>query len=412
MDKETANLRKQVLEQLDMSVEITDEALMDLIADVVAIASRKTGASIRERLRLEKEIFNSLRRLDVIQELVEDPEVTEIMVNGPCNIFYEKNGKLYRFEKDFGTEEHLQDLLQQIVARHNRVINMSMPLVDTRLMDGSRVNIVLPPIAIDGSVLTIRRFPAEPYTLEMLVGMGTLSQEVAQLLTYLVRAKYSIVISGGTGSGKTTLLNALAQRIPPSERIITIEDSAELQIRGIPNLVRLETRNANLEGVTEIGVRTLIKTALRMRPDRIIVGECRGGEAFDLLQCLNTGHEGSLSSAHANSCAELISRLEMMVLMSGMELPLSAIRGQIASGVDLVVQTARLRDRTRRVIEIAEVCGVKDDKVKLVPLYQFVEEGECDGIIQGSLHKTADLQSTQKLVAAGLCDSNGNFDWN
>jgi pilus assembly protein CpaF len=305
------------------------------------------------------------------------------------------------WEGAFSSEERLQDILQQIVARHNRVINLSSPIVDTRLEDGSRVNMVLMPIAIDGSVLTIRKFPENPYTMDQMINMGAISREAADLLKALVQARYSMVISGGTGSGKTTFLNALSQYIPSDERVITIEDSAELQIQGVPNLVRLETRNANVEGVIPISIRDLIRTALRMRPDRIIVGECRGAEAFDMLQAMNTGHDGSLSTAHANSCTDLLGRLEMMVLM-GMELPLSAIRRQIASGVDIIVQLGRLRDKSRRVLEITEVCGMEQGEIVLNPLYRFAEHGEENGKICGLLEKQGPLKNQIKLSMAGI----------
>jgi pilus assembly protein CpaF len=323
------------------------------------------------------------------------------MVNGPQNIFYEKAGRIHRWDGQFQSEERLVDILQQIVAKHNRVINLSAPIVDSRLEDGSRVNIVLSPISIDGSALTIRKFPEHPLTMQQLIGMGALSVEAAELLQKLVKARYSIIVSGGTGSGKTTFLNALSQYIPNDERIITIEDSAELQIQGVSNLVRLETRNSNTEGVAAITIRDLIRSALRMRPDRIIVGECRGAEAFDMLQAFNTGHDGSLSTAHANSSRDILSRLEMMVLM-GMELPLSAIRKQIASGVDIIVHLGRLRDKSRRVLEIAEVDKMVDGEIVLNPLYEFEEKSVTDGKIQGCLVPRNALCHTGKLQAAGI----------
>jgi pilus assembly protein CpaF len=400
LDEQAVEIRRRVLEQLDLSRESSDEELMELIAEEIAREARTSVISIRERIGLEQQIFNSLRKLDAIQDLVDDPTVTEIMVNGPKHIFYERAGKVYAWEGAFSSEERLQDILQQIVARHNRVINLSSPIVDTRLADGSRVNMVLTPIAIDGSVLTIRKFPENPYTMDQMIEMGAISAEAAELLKALVQSRYSILISGGTGSGKTTFLNALSQYIPADERVITIEDSAELQIRGVPNLVRLETRNANVEGVMPISIRDLIRTALRMRPDRIIVGECRGAEAFDMLQAMNTGHDGSLGTAHANSCSDLLSRLEMMVLM-GMELPLSAIRRQIASGVDIIVHLGRLRDKSRRVLEITELCGMEQGEIRLNPLYRFVERGEENGKIRGQLEKEGMLKNRSKLSMAG-----------
>ncbi len=401
MDDKAAFIRKRVLERLDLSREATDEEIIELIAEETAKESQSAAISIKERIDLEQQIFNSLRRLDAIEELVQDPTVTEIMVNGPKCIFYEKNGRVYRWEGSFSSEERLQDILQQIVARHNRVVNLSSPIVDTRLQDGSRVNIVLAPISIDGSALTIRKFPEKPFTMQQLVSMESISREAADFLQVLVQSRYSMIVSGGTGSGKTTFLNALSQYIPEDERIITIEDSAELQIQGVPNLVRMETRNANVDGVMPITIRDLIKTALRMRPDRIIVGECRGAEAFDMLQAMNTGHDGSLSTGHANSCIDILSRLEMMVLM-GMNLPLPAIRRQIASGIDIIVHLGRLRDRSRRVLEIAEVCGIEQGEIVLNPIYKFREFGEENGKVCGMLERTGKLEERGKLALAGV----------
>ena len=403
MDNIVHTVRENVLKRMDLSRDTSDEEIEDMIAQELAQESRKTSISIHERVRIEQQVFNSLRKLDAIQELVDDPEVTEIMVNGPNCIFYEKGGRIFPWEGAFSSEERLLDILQQIVARHNRVINLASPIVDTRLEDGSRVNIVLSPVSVDGSALTIRKFPDTPLTMEGLIKTGSITQEAAQLLQLLVRARYSIFISGGTGAGKTTFLNALSQYIPKEERIITIEDSAELQIQGIKNLVRLETRNANMEGVRPITIRELIRTALRMRPDRIIVGECRGEEAFDMLQAMNTGHDGSLSTGHANSCWDILSRLEMMVLM-GMELPLSAIRQQITSGIDIIVQLGRLRDRSRRVLEITEVVGIKEGQTVLNTLYRFEESGFADGRVVGELKKTGTLCHRDKLATAGLLE--------
>jgi pilus assembly protein CpaF len=394
-------IRENVLKKIDLTRDIGDEELEGMIAEEIACYVKDKMISIRERVRLEQQVFNSLRKLDAIQELVEDPAVTEIMVNGPQNIFFEKQGRIHRWEGQFQSEERLMDILQQIVAKHNRVINLSSPIVDSRLEDGSRVNIVLSPISIDGSALTIRKFPEHPLTMQQLIQMGALIEEAAELLKKLVRAKYSIIVSGGTGSGKTTFLNALSQYIPNDERIITIEDSAELQIQEIPNLVRLETRNSNTEGVAAITIRDLIRSALRMRPDRIIVGECRGAEAFDMLQALNTGHDGSLSTVHANSGQDLLSRLEMMVLM-GMDLPLGAIRKQIASGVDIIVHLGRLRDKSRRVLEISEVDRMENGEILLNPLYIFKENGVKEGIVSGHMVWQNELCHAEKLRAAGL----------
>jgi len=399
-EKNVLLIREKVLARLDLSREIDDEELETIITEERMAFARDGMLSIRDRVRLEQQVFNSLRKLDAIQELVDDPEVSEIMVNGPKQIFYEKRGRIHRWAGQFTSEERLVDILQQIVARHNRVINLSAPIVDSRLADGSRVNMVLAPISIDGSALTIRKFPKNPLTMQQLIAMGAISKDAAELLQVLVRARYSMIISGGTGSGKTTFLNALSQYIPSDERIITIEDSAELQIQGVDNLVRLETRNSNTEGVAPITIHDLIRTALRMRPDRIIVGECRGAEAFDMLQAFNTGHDGSLSTGHANSSRDILSRLEMMVLM-GMELPLGAIRRQIVSGVDIIIHLGRLRDKSRRVLEIAEVTGLEDGEILLNPLYVFEETGMADGKILGGLQKKNPLSDTRKLLAAG-----------
>lgn len=400
LEKNVLLIREKVLARLDLSRETSDEELEAIITEERMAFARDGMFSIRDRVRLEQQVFNSLRKLDAIQELVDDPEVSEIMVNGPKKIFYEKKGRIYRWDGQFTSEERLVDILQQIVARHNRVINLSAPIVDSRLADGSRVNMVLAPISIDGSALTIRKFPEHPLTMQQLIAMGAICEEAADLLQTLVKARYSMIISGGTGSGKTTFLNALSQYIPSDERIITIEDSAELQIQGVDNLVRLETRNSNTEGVAAITIHDLIRTALRMRPDRIIVGECRGAEAFDMLQAFNTGHDGSLSTGHANSSRDILSRLEMMVLM-GMDLPLNAIRRQIVSGVDIIIHLGRLRDKSRRVLEIAEVDGLKDGEIQLNPLYRFEEAGVSEGKIIGNLQKKNALRGTQKLLAAG-----------
>ena len=346
-------------------------------------------------------IFFSIRKLDMLQELIDDSSVTEIMINGTDSVFVEKDGKLSQWEETFESREKLEDVIQQIVAGCNRVVNEATPIVDARLENGSRVNVVLPPVALNGPILTIRRFPDKPIGMEDLISYGSISQEVADFLQKLVEAKYNILISGGTGSGKTTFLNALSQYIPKSERIISIEDSAELQIQGIKNLVRLETRNANVEDCKEITIRDLIKSSLRMRPDRIIVGEVRGGEAIDMLQCLNTGHDGSLSTAHANSGKDLLARLETMVLM-GIELPIVAIQRQIAAGIDIIVHLGRLRDRTRKVLEILEVVGYEQGEIQTKSLYEFEEAEEKGGIILGRLEKREALGHLEKWKAAGI----------
>lgn len=396
-------IKERVLLRLDLSRDVSDEEVRTLIEEEVREYAAVHYLSLQERVREEQEIFHALRKLDVLQELLEDTEITEIMVNGPEHIFYEKRGELVEWEKKFATRERLEDVIQQIVGTNNRMVNEAAPIVDTRLRDGSRVNIVLSPIAIDGAAVSIRKFPERPFQMEDLIEKGSLTEEAAIFLKHMVEAKYNIFVSGGTGSGKTTFLNVLSAYIPKTERILTIEDSAELQIQGNANLVRLETRNANLEGVEPITIRDLIKTALRMRPDRIVVGECRGAEALDVLQAMNTGHDGSLSTGHANSCKDMISRLETMVLM-GMDLPLPAIRSQIASGIDLLVHLGRLRDRSRKVLMIAEVLGMEDGEVQLHPLFEFVEDtshSDKERVV-GQLRHTGELVHCQKCDMAGI----------
>ena len=384
LDEISERIRQQVLTDIDASRDMEDEEIWDIISKIASDEVKKEKISMKERIELEKKIFDSLKRLDVLQDLIDDTDVTEIMVNGPDKIFYEKNGAIQQYNGRFASEQKMQDIIQQIVGRHNRVVNQASPIVDTRLADGSRVNVVLSPISLGGSAISIRKFPKDPFDMERLISIGSLSKEVARVLETLVKARYSIFISGGTGSGKTTFLNALSQYIPEDERIITIEDSAELQLLGAQNIVRLETRNANVEGVVPITIRDLIRTALRMRPDRIIVGECRGAEALDMLSAMNTGHDGSLSTGHANSCRDMISRVETMVLM-GQELPLAAIRSQIASGINIIVQLGRLRDKSRRVLEIAELDGIVDGEIRLNTLYKFEELGEENGKVSGKL---------------------------
>lgn len=401
MSKEQGDeIRKNVLERMDVSRDLADEELCDLIQEEMKESRRGRVISLMQREKLTERVFNSLRKLDVLQELLEDEEITEIMVNGPEKIFYEKQGGLYQWDKQFSSVDKLEDIIQQIAGNSNRMVNESSPIVDTRLSDGSRVNIVLHPIALDGSMICIRKFPKEPLGMRQLLAYHSISEEAADFLKKLVRAGYNIFVSGGTGSGKTTFLNALSEFIPEEERIITIEDSAELKITGIPNLVRLETRNANAQGTNAVPMRDLIKTALRMRPDRIIVGECRGAEALDMLQAMNTGHDGSLSTGHANSARDMLSRLETMVLM-GMELPLAAIRGQIASGIDIFVHLGRMRDRSRKVLEIAEVDGIKDGEIVLHPLFLFRETGHDNSRVEGVWEKAGELKHKDKLYFAG-----------
>lgn len=377
---EIEQLHERILEELDMTREVEDEELTGIIHRVLRETGEREYISLGERTELGKELFNAFRKLDLLQEFLEDEDITEIMINGTHNIFYEKDGKLYQSEKRFLSREKLEDVIQQIVAGSNRMVNEASPIADARLSDGSRVNVILAPVALNGPIVTIRKFPKESITMKQLIEWNSISREVAAFLAMLVISGYNIFISGGTGSGKTTFLNALSQYIPGDERIITIEDNAELKIMGIPNLVSLEARNANSEGTGEITIRDLIKSALRMRPTRIIVGEVRSAEAIDMLQALNTGHDGSLSTGHANGPKDMLSRLETMVLM-GMDIPLPAIRRQIASGIDLIVHLGRLRDKSRRILEVTEVTGYEDGEILLQPIYIFEETGEKNGKI-------------------------------
>jgi pilus assembly protein CpaF len=397
-----AALRRQVQEKMDYGRDYTDDEVMETIDDILINHPDICFCTVEIRKRLKKEIFDSLRRLDILQKYVDDTAVTEIMINGPDSIFIEKNGRLEELDTGFDSPEKLQDVIQQIVAGCNRVVNEASPIVDARLANGSRVNIVMQPIALNGPIITIRRFPDRPITIEMLIKMKSITEQAADFLKKLVCAKYNIFISGGTGSGKTTFLNVLSDFIPYDERVITIEDSAELKIQGINNLVRLETRNSNVEGCNEISIRDLIRSSLRMRPDRIIVGEVRGAEALDMLQAMNTGHDGSLSTGHANSAIDMLSRLENMVLM-GMDMPLTAIRQQIASGIDIIVHLGRLRDKSRKVLEITEIAGYEDGAIRLNTLYRFEEEGEDEyEKIVGTLKEQNTLIHKDKLKAAGL----------
>lgn len=401
-DEIRRELKKRLTDSIDYSKEISDEEMQELIDEIIIRDGRQMSLSLTEKENLRKELFHAVRKLDVLQELIDDTEVTEIMINGPEHIFIEKSGKLSKFELKFESKEKLDDVIQQIVAACNRVVNEASPIVDARLENGARVNVVLAPVALNGPIVTIRRFPDEPITMKKLIAFGSLPEEVCGWLKKLVRARYNIFISGGTGSGKTTFLNALSNYIPKEERIITIEDSAELQILNIPNIVRMETRNANVEGCKEISIRDLIKASLRMRPDRIVVGEVRGGEAFDMMQCLNTGHDGSMSTGHANSSKDMLSRLENMILM-GMDLPLNAIRQQIASGIDIIIHLGRLRDKSRKVLEIVEVLGFENDDIKLKTLYKFEETGEDEnGRILGVLQQKGELEYVDKLKTAGI----------
>lgn len=403
---EYANLRQElknrVQERMDYVRDYSDEEVDELIDETMLEWEELSLHPVDTRIRLKRELFNTLRRLDILQNFVDDSSVTEIMINGTNPIFVEQGGSLRQLDVRFDSVEKLQDMIQKIVAGCNRVVNEATPIADARLSNGSRVNIVMKPIALNGPIVTIRRFPDQPITMNRLVQIGSLSEEAAHFLQKLVQAGYNLFISGGTGSGKTTFLNALSGYIPREERVITIEDSAELQLQGIPNLVQLETRGGNAEGCREISIRDLIRASLRMRPDRIIVGEVRGGEAFDMMQCLNTGHDGSMSTGHANSAQDMLSRLENMVLM-GMDLPLAAIRQQIASGLDVIVHLGRLRDKSRKVLEIVEVLGYQGERIGLNPLYCFEEQGEDrQGHVLGRLQRKGALMCEQKLKAAGL----------
>lgn len=406
---EPEELHRRVLQEIDLTEEITDEDLVEIIYRVLDTYSEEEYVSLKEKTELGKELFNAFRKLDILQEFLEDETITEVMINGTQNIFFERDGKIIQSDKRFGSRKKLEDVIQQMVAETNRMVNESVPIVDTRLSDGSRVNVVLYPTALNGPIVTIRKFAKEVITLERLRMWGAVNQEIISFLKILVSSKYNIFISGGTGSGKTTFLNALSQYIPKDERVITIEDSAELKLQGIPNLVSLEARNANMEGEGEISIRALIRTALRMRPDRIIVGEVRGKEAIDMLQAMNTGHDGSLSTGHANSPGDMISRLETMILM-GMELPLSAIQRQIASGIDILVHLGRLRDKSRKVLSVEEITGCENGSVIRNVLYRFQETGVKNKKVIGKWVKENEMKNREKLLAAGyyperICDS-------
>ena len=402
MEEIRGKLKDRIMGQLPMDKEVDDDQVRELIDSALVAEGRSLGLTFEEKRELSRDLFYTIRRMDILQEILENKAISEVMINGYTAIFVERAGRLVRWEKSFSSDEKLEDVIQQIVAGCNRTVNEASPIVDARLENGSRVNVVLAPVALNGPIVTIRRFPEKPMQMEDLKRFGAITQEVIDFLKQLVVAGYNIFISGGTGSGKTTFLNALSNFIPKDERIITIEDSAELQIQGVPNLVRLETRNANVEGCKEITMRDLIKSSLRMRPDRIVVGEVRGSEALDMVQAMNTGHDGSLSTGHANSAEDMLSRLETMILM-GMDLPLSAIRGQLASGIDVIVHLGRLRDKSRKVLQVVEILGYKDDVIETNVLYEFEEEGEDEqGRILGSLKKRNPLEHEEKLRAAGL----------
>lgn len=389
-----SKIKKYVTDNLSLS-QISDDDLQQRIEEIVEQYIGEQYCSIDQRVSIVEQVYSSIRGFGLLDSIIKDESITEVMINGPKNVFIEQNGRLYKLDKQFESQRKLEDVIQRIVGLAGREVNQANPICDTRLPDGSRVNVVLPPIALCGPTVTIRKFSKTPMTIAKLIEYGSITQEIADKLQLLVKAKYNIFISGGTGSGKTTFLNALSNYIPKDERVITIEDSAELQIEGIDNLVSLETRNANASGAGQITIRDLIKSSLRMRPERIIVGECRGGEALDMLQAMNTGHDGSLSTGHGNSARDMLSRLETMVLMAA-ELPLPAIRSQIASALDIMVHLGRLRDGSRKVLSIAEIGGCTDGEVEMESLYEYDRK-------TGRLEAKGLLKNREKLGAAGYC---------
>lgn len=391
----------RVLREMDMGREMEDEELQELIYSVLNETGGESYIPLQEKIRLSRELFNAFRKLDILQDLIEDEDVTEIMINGTEHIFLEKEGRIYESDRHFLSPGKLEDVIQQIVAGTNRYVNEASPIVDARLEDGSRVNVVLKPVALNGPIMTIRKFPKEQVTMEQLIAWGSISSEAAEFLKLLVCSRYNIFVSGGTGSGKTTILNALSDYIPKDERLITIEDNAELQIKGVPNLVRLEARNANLEGAGAVTIRDLIKSALRMRPDRILVGEVRGEETVDMISsAMLNGHSGSMSTGHANNPVDMLHRLETMMML-GIDMPFTAIQRQVASAIDIIIHLGRLRDKSRKVMEIAEVLGYEDGAVQIQTLYEYEEEGSEDGKVKGRLVKVEELANREKLLAAG-----------
>ena len=398
MDELKISLREAVVTSFDYSEEITEEDLFRKIDQVIMQAAKEHFLTLERKEKLRQELYASIRGLDILEELLEKDSVTEIMINGFEDIFLEEQGKIRRWDRKFESKQKLEDIVQLIVAKANRIVNEANPIVDARLLDGSRVNVILPPVALNGPIVTIRKFSKEPFTMEKLIEIGAITKEAAEFLKLLVEAKYNIFICGGTGSGKTTFLNALTAFIPKQERIITIEDAAELKVNGIENLVRLEARNKNTEGNGEISIRELIRSSLRMRPDRIIVGEVRGAETIDMLQAMNTGHDGSLSTGHGNSVSDMLDRLETMVLLAS-DIPLMAARRQIASAIDIMVQLGRLRDGRRCVLEISEIQGYRDGEIEKNPLFVY-QEGEENS--SGILKRTdEEFVQQMKLRRAG-----------
>lgn len=396
-------LKKRIFDKYDLNL-IEDDALEEVIKQLLIEEIRDEYVTIEERIDITERVYDSIRGLGILDSIMKDEEITEVMINGPDGIFVEKKGSLYKLDQTFDDERQLEDIIQKIVGQAGREVNQANPIVDTRLPGGSRVNVVLPPVSLNGATVTIRKFSKSPMTIQQLLKYGSITPEVAHVLELLVRAKYNIFISGGTGSGKTTFLNAVSHFIPHDERVITIEDSAELQIEGIDNLVRMETRNANASGSGAITIRDLIKSSLRMRPERIIVGEVRGGEALDMLQAMNTGHDGSLSTGHANSTRDMLSRLETMVLQGAEGLPLEAIRQQIASAVDIIIHLSRLRDKTRKTMEISEILGYKNGEIEVNPIYRFVEdESSTMEKVSGKLIRTENpFKNNYKLKLSGM----------
>lgn len=397
-----AEIKQYVFDNLTL-MNLTDEELEEKIRIVVDQRLENQYVPIQQKIEINRQVYNSIRGLGLLDSIIADDDITEVMINGPENIFIEKKGKLTKLDQKFENERRLEDIIQKIVGMAGREVNQANPIVDTRLPDGSRVNVVLPPISLQGAIVTIRKFSKTPMTMEQLIKYGSITPEISEILKLLVRSKYNIFISGGTGSGKTTFLNALSNYIPKDERVITIEDSAELQIAGVDNLVSLETRNANASGSGAITIRDLIKSALRMRPERIIVGEVRGGEALDMLQAMNTGHDGSLSTGHANSTRDMLSRLETMVLQGAEGLPLEAIRQQIASAVDIIIHLSRMRDKSRKTLEITEIVGYENGEIVLNPLYVFREDEKSTlQKVSGALVRTSNpLKNDRKMKMSG-----------
>lgn len=403
MQEIISEIKSEVISRIDLYKDYEDEEIIDVIDEVIINKSKIIYISTNDKRKIRRSIFNSIRRYDVLQDLIEDPTITEIMINGADNIFIEQNGAIRRWNRKFESNKKLEDIIQSIVSKSNRIINEANPIVDARLSDGSRVNVVLPPVSLSGPVVTIRKFPEKAISMNRLIQFGSLTRELADYLKMLVEAGYNIFISGGTGSGKTTFLNVLSNYIPSDERVITIEDSAELQIQRIENIVRLEVRNANVEGKNEISIRDLIKSSLRMRPDRIVVGEVRDAAAIDMLQAMNSGHDGSLSTGHANSAEDMLTRLETLVLM-GMDIPLNAVRKQIISAIDIIIHLGRIRDKSRKVIEVSEVLDCIDGEYVLNKLYEFKETGENEnGKVIGEIVATKNiLTNDSKLRKAGI----------